>query len=42
MKVNDNGGKSTVSMTIDIPLIFAAFKGQVKSVLEKKLKDTLG
>lgn len=42
LKVASQGAKSNVNLVIDLPLMFIAFKGQVKSTLEKKLKETLG
>lgn len=42
MKVVQKGEKSNVNLVIDLPLMFVAFKGQVKSTLEKKLKELLG
>lgn len=42
LKVSGNEDSANVNMCIDIPFAFALFKGQVKSILEKKLKDTLG
>ena len=41
MSVDEQGDKSTVSIIVDLPLMFTAFKGQVKSTIEKKLSKVL-
>lgn len=41
VQVQDKGDQSKVSIVVDLPLMFAAFKGQVKSTIEKKLTKVL-
>jgi len=41
MSVEEHGDESTVSIVVDLPLMFTAFKGQVKSTIEKKLRKVL-
>ncbi len=42
MNVKDNGDTSDVSIVVDLPMLLGAFKGQVKSTIEKKLSKVLG
>jgi hypothetical protein len=41
MNVKANGDKSQVSIIVDLPMLLGAFKGQVKSTIEKKLGQIL-
>lgn len=41
MKIQDHGGKSDVSIVVDLPILLSAFKGQVKTTIEKKLAKIL-
>ncbi len=41
MSVNSAGDKSNVSIVVDLPMLLGAFKGQVKSTIEKKLSAIL-
>jgi hypothetical protein len=41
MSVKETGDTSTVSISVDLPFMFAAFKGQVKTTIEKKLNKVL-
>lgn len=40
--VNPVGSQSQVSIVVDIPFLLSAFKGQIKSTIEKKLSTMLG
>ncbi len=42
MAVKESGDKSDVSIVVDLPMLLGAFKGQVKSTIEKKLQKVLG
>ena len=42
MNVKENGDQSDVSIVVDLPMLLGAFKGQVKSTIEKKLTKVLG
>ena len=42
MKVAAQGSGSTVSVSVDVPFLLSAFKGQIKSTIEKKLAVLLG
>ena len=42
MNVREDGDKSDVSIVVDLPMLLGAFKGQVKSSIEKKLSKVLG
>ena len=37
LSVTESGDQSQVSILIDIPFLFAAFKGQIQNSIEKKL-----
>lgn len=41
MSVKDKGGSSDVSIVVDLPMLLGAFKGQVKTTIEKKLAKIL-
>lgn len=41
MNVKEEGGKSNVSIVVDLPMLLGAFKGQVKTTIEKKLSKLL-
>lgn len=41
MKVSPQGDQSQVSIEVDLPFLLAAFKGQIKSTIEKKLTSLL-
>ena len=41
MTVAASGDKSNVSIIVDLPMLLGAFKGQVKSTIEKKLSAIL-
>jgi len=41
MNVKETGTQSEVSIIVDLPLMLSAFKGQVKSTIEKKLSKIL-
>lgn len=41
MSVAASGDKSNVSIIVDLPMLLGAFKGQVKSTIEKKLSHIL-
>ena len=41
MSVKEAGDQSNVSIIVDLPLMLGAFKGQVKSTIEKKLNKLL-
>ena len=41
MSVTASGDKSDVSIIIDLPMLLGAFKGQVKSTIERKLSAIL-
>lgn len=42
MNVKEAGEGSDVSIVVDLPMLLGAFKGQVKSTIEKKLSKVLG
>ncbi len=42
MNVQPKGDQSEVSIVVDLPMLLGAFKGQVKSTIEKKLQKILG
>jgi hypothetical protein len=42
MKVSAQGPSSAVSITVEVPMLLGAFKGQIKSTIEKKLASLLG
>lgn len=42
MNVKDAGDSSDVSIVVDLPMLLGAFKGQVKTTIEKKLNKLLG
>ncbi len=42
IKVNPQGEQSVVSIEIEVPFLLSAFKGQIKSTIEKKLSSLLG
>ena len=42
MNVSEAGDKSQVSIVVDLPMLLGAFKGQVKTTIEKKLGKMLG
>ncbi|MCB0378922.1 MAG: polyhydroxyalkanoic acid system family protein [Bdellovibrionales bacterium] len=41
MAVADSGSSSQVTIIVDLPLMLGAFKGQVKSTIERKLSKIL-
>ena len=41
MNVKASGDQSDVSIIVDLPMLLGAFKGQVKSTIEKKLSKIL-
>ena len=41
MSVAASGDKSNVSIIVDLPMLLGAFKGQVKTTIEKKLSAIL-
>lgn len=41
MKVTSQGAGSTISVSVDVPFLLSAFKGQIKSTIEKKLAALL-
>ena len=41
MNVKGSGEKSEVSIIVDLPIMLSAFKGQVRSTIEKKLNKVL-
>lgn len=41
INVSDQGSCSAVSIVVDLPFLLGAFKGQVKSSIEKKLAKIL-
>ncbi|MCB9071997.1 MAG: polyhydroxyalkanoic acid system family protein [Bdellovibrionaceae bacterium] len=41
LQVNNAGDASSVNVIIDLPLLLGAFKGQIKSTVEKKLGHLL-
>ena len=41
MNVQATGNTSNVSIVVDLPMLLGAFKGQVKSTIEKKLGKAL-
>ena len=41
MSVASSGDKSNVTITVDLPMLLGAFKGQVKSTIESKLSKIL-
>ena len=42
MNVKESGDSSDVSIIVDLPMLLSAFKGQVKTTIEKKLNKVLG
>ena len=42
IQVNPNGDQSVVTIAVDVPFLLSAFKGQIKSTIEKKLSTMLG
>ena len=42
LKVSPQGEQSAVSVNVDVPFLLSAFKGQIKSTIEKKLAQLLG
>ena len=42
MNVKESGDQSDVSIVVDLPMLLGAFKGQVKTTIEKKLSKVLG
>lgn len=42
IKVNSQGDQSVVNIAVDVPFLLSAFKGQIKSTIEKKLSSMLG
>ena len=42
IQVNPQGPQSQVSIVVEVPLLLGAFKGQIKSTIEKKLLAMLG
>jgi dihydroxyacetone kinase DhaKLM complex PTS-EIIA-like component DhaM len=42
MSVTESGDQSDVTIVVDLPMLLGAFKGQVKSTIEKKLSKVLG
>jgi hypothetical protein len=42
MNVSPAGEGSEVSIVVDLPMLLGAFKGQVKTTIEKKLNKLLG
>ncbi len=42
MNVKASGDQSDVSIIVDLPMLLGAFKGQVKTTIEKKLNKLLG
>ena len=41
MSVKDSGGSANVNIVVDLPMLLGAFKGQVKSTIERKLEKAL-
>ena len=41
MNVKESGDQSEVSIVVELPMLLGAFKGQVKSTIEKKLSKAL-
>lgn len=41
VKVNPSENSSTVNIVVDLPMLLGAFKGQVKSTVEKRLHSLL-
>lgn len=41
MSVQEVGEQSSVSIVVDLPMLLGAFKGQVKTTIEKKLNKIL-
>ncbi|MEM7645940.1 MAG: polyhydroxyalkanoic acid system family protein [Pseudomonadota bacterium] len=41
MSVKEAGDKANVSIVVDLPMLLGAFKGQVKSTIERKLEKAL-
>jgi hypothetical protein len=41
LKVSNQGDQSQVNIVVDLPFLLAAFKGQIKSTIEKKLGSLL-
>lgn len=42
LKVTTQGQTSAVNINVEVPFLFSAFKGQIKSQIEKKLASLLG
>jgi hypothetical protein len=42
LKVTPQGQASSVSIGVEVPFLLSAFKGQIKSQIEKKLASLLG
>ncbi len=42
ISVSAQGPESLVKIIVDVPLLLGAFKGQIKSTIEKKLSSMLG
>ncbi|MBY0384277.1 polyhydroxyalkanoic acid system family protein [bacterium] len=42
ISVNPQGDQSQVSIVVEVPFLLSAFKGQIKSTIEKKLSHMLG
>ena len=41
VNVTESGENSKVSITIEIPFLFSAFKGKIQSSIEKQLKELI-
>lgn len=41
ISVSPQGSQSVVQIVVDVPLLLGAFKGQIKSTIEKKLSSML-
>lgn len=41
LKVSNQGEQSQVNIVVDLPFLLGAFKGQIKSTIEKKLGSLL-
>jgi Putative polyhydroxyalkanoic acid system protein (PHA_gran_rgn) len=42
IQVKPQGDQSVVTIGVDVPFLLSAFKGQIKSTIEKKLSTMLG
>jgi hypothetical protein len=42
IQVSPQGPQSQVTIVVEVPLLLGAFKGQIKSTIEKKLLSMLG